>query len=256
MRLDPRFADFRPAPDLLAHRVILVTGAGDGIGRAVADLCAAHAATVVLLGRTVEKLERAYDAIRSAGGPEPAIYPMDLSGAMPPDYEALAARLESELGRLDGLVHNAALLGALGPLEHYAPDAWQELMQVNVNAPFLLTRALLPLLRRTASAHGHASVVFTSSGVGRRGRAYWGGYSVSKFALEGLTQVLADELDGGTGIRVNSLNPGPVRTRMRANAFPAEDPETLITPEKAARAWLWLLDARDVHGQALEAQVP
>ena len=256
MRLDPRFADFRPAPDLLAHRVILVTGAGDGIGRAVADLCAAHAATVVLLGRTVEKLERAYDAIRSAGGPEPAIYPMDLSGAMPPDYEALAARLESELGRLDGLVHNAALLGALGPLEHYAPDAWQELMQVNVNAPFLLTRALLPLLRRTASAHGHASVVFTSSGVGRRGRAYWGGYSVSKFALEGLTQVLADEVDGGTGIRVNSLNPGPVRTRMRANAFPAEDPETLITPEEAARAWLWLLDARGVHGQALEAQVP
>lgn len=256
MRLDPRFADFRPAPDLLAHRVILVTGAGDGIGRAVAGLCAAHAATVVLLGRTVEKLERAYDAIRAAGGPEPAIYPMDLSGAMPPDYEALAARLESELGRIDGLVHNAALLGALGPLEHYAPDAWQELMQVNVNAPFLLTRALLPLLRRTASAHGHASVVFTSSGVGRRGRAYWGGYSVSKFALEGLTQVLADELDGGTGIRVNSLNPGPVRTRMRANAFPAEDPETLITPEEAARAWLWLLDARGVHGQALEAQVP
>lgn len=256
MRLDPRFADFRPAPDLLAHRVILVTGAGDGIGRAVADLCAAHAATVVLLGRTVEKLERAYDAIRSAGGPEPAIYPMDLSGAMPPDYEALAARLESELGRIDGLVHNAARLGALGPLEHYAPDAWQELMQVNVNAPFLLTRALLPLLRRTAAAHGHASVVFTSSGVGRRGRAYWGGYSVSKFALEGLTQVLADELDGGTGIRVNSLNPGPVRTRMRANAFPAEDPETLITPEEAARAWLWLLDARGVHGQALEAQVP
>ena len=256
MRLDPRFADFRPAPRLLEHRVILVTGAGDGIGRAVADLCAAHAATVVLLGRTVEKLERAYDAIRSAGGPEPAIYPMDLSGAMPPDYGALAAQLDNEFGRLDGLVHNAALLGALGPLEHYAPDTWQELMQVNVNAPFLLTRALLPLLRRTASAHGHASVVFTSSGVGRRGRAYWGGYSVSKFALEGLTQVLADELDGGTGICVNSLNPGPVRTRMRAKAFPAEDPETLITPEEAARAWLWLLDARGVHGQALEAQVP
>ena len=112
---------------------------------------------------------------------------------------------------------------------------------------------VVPLVRRTASSHGHASIVFTSSGVGRRGRAYWGGYSVSKFALEGLTQVLADEVDG---VRVNSLNPGPVRTRMRAKAFPAEDPETLITPEEAARAWLWLLDARDVHGQALEAQVP
>lgn len=256
MRLDPRFADFHPAPDLLEGRVILVTGAGDGIGRAVAGLCAAHAATVVLLGRTVEKLERAYDAIRSAGGPDPAIYPMDLSGAAPPDYEALAARIETEFDRLDGLVHNAALLGALGPLEHYSPEAWQELMQVNVNAPFLLTRALLPLVRRTASRRGHASVVFTSSGVGRCGRAYWGGYSVSKFALEGLTQVLADELDDGDGVRVNSLNPGPVRTRMRAKAFPGEDPETLITPEEAARAWLWLLDARGVHGQALEAQIP
>ena len=254
MQLDPRFADFRPDPNLLADRTILVTGAGDGIGRAIACACAAHAATVVLLGRTVEKLERVYDTIGAGGGPEPAIYPMDLSGAMPPDYEALAARIEGVFGRIDGLVHNAALLGTLGPIEHYSPEAWQELMQVNVNAPFLLTRALVPLLRRTASEHGHASVIFTSSGVGRRGRAFWGGYSVSKFAIEGLNQVLADELEGG--VRVNSLNPGPVRTRMRAKAFPAEDPGTLITPEEAARAWLWLLDARDPHGQSLEAQIP
>ena len=254
MQLDSRFADFHPDPNLFADRTILVTGAGDGIGRAIACACAAHAATVVLLGRTVEKLERVYDTIGTAGGPEPAIYPMDLSGAMPPDYEALAARIEGEFGRIDGLVHNAALLGTLGPIEHYSPEAWQELMQVNVNAPFLLTRALVPLLRRTASEHGHASVIFTSSGVGRRGRAYWGGYSVSKFAIEGLNQVLADELEGG--VRVNSLNPGPVRTRMRAKAFPAEDPGTLITPEEAARAWLWLLDARDPHGQSLEAQIP
>ena len=256
MRLDPRFSDFHPAPNLLEGRVVLVTGAGDGIGRAIALLCAAHGATSVLLGRTVEKLERVYDEIQSAGGPEPAIYPMDLSGAMPPDYEALAARVESELDRLDGLVHNAALLGDLGPIEHSSPEGWQELIQVNVNAPFLLTRSLLPLVRRTAAAHGHASIIFTSSGVGRRGRAYWGGYSVSKFAIEGLNQVLADELDGASGVRVNSLNPGPVRTRMRANAFPAENPETLITPEEAARAWLWLLDARDLHGAALEAQIP
>lgn len=256
MRLDPRIADFRPAPDLLAGRVILVTGAGDGIGRAIACACAAHAATVVLLGRTVEKLERVYDTIRAASGPEPAIYPMDLSGAMPPDYEALAARVEGEFGRLDGLVHNAALLGNLGPIEHCSPEGWQELIQVNVNAPFLLTRALLPIIQRTASEHRHASIIFTSSGVGRRGRAFWGGYSVSKFAIEGLNQVLADELDGAAGVRVNSLNPGPVRTRMRAAAFPAEDPETLITPDEVARAWIWLLGARDVHGQALEAQVP
>ena len=254
MRLAPHLAEFRPAPRFLDGRTILVTGAGDGIGEAIARQCAGHGATVVLLGRTVEKLERVYDAIRSEGGPEPAIYPMDLSGAMPPDHEALAGRIESEFGRLDGLVHNAALLGALGPIEHYSPEAWQELMQVNVNAPFLLSRAFVPLLRRTASQRGHAAVIFTSSGVGRRGRAYWGGYSVSKFAVEGLSQVLADEMDGG--VRVNSLNPGPVRTRMRASAFPAEDPETLITPEEAARAWLWLLDARDVHGEVLDAQIP
>ena len=254
MRLDPRYAAFLPEPRFLDGRVILVTGAGDGIGEAIARLCAAHGATIVLLGRTVEKLERVYDAIRSADGPEPAIYPMDLSGAMPPDYEALAGRIESEFGRLDGLVHNAALLGTLGPIEQYEPEAWQELMQVNVNAPFLLSRAFVPLLRRTATERGHAAVIFTSSGVGRRGRAYWGGYSVSKFAIEGLNQVLADEMDGG--VRVNSLSPGPVRTRMRASAFPAEDPETLITPEEVARAWLWLLDARDVHGEVLSAQIP
>ena len=254
MRLDPRIADFHPEPDRFEGRVFLVTGAGDGIGRAIACACARHTATVVLLGRTVEKLERVYDSIQSAGGPEPAIYPMDLSGAMPADYEALAGRIEGELGRLDGLVHNAALLDTLGPIEHSSPDSWQEVMQVNVNAPFLLTRALVPLLRRTATERGHASVIFTSSGVGRRGRAYWGSYSVSKFAIEGLNQVLADELEGS--VRVNSLNPGPVRTRMRAKAFPAEDPEILITPEEAARAWLWLLDARDHHGEALDAQIP
>ena len=253
MRLHPRFADFHPAPDLFAGRVILVTGAGDGIGRAIAAACAAHGASVVLLGRTVEKLERVYDRIRSSGGPEPAIYPLDLTGALPASYETLAVRVEKEFGRLDGLVHNAALLGTLRPIEHYAPEEWHALMQVNVNAPFLLTRALIPLLRRTAAAHGRASVIFTSSGVGRRGRAYWGGYAVSKFAIEGLMQTLADEL---AEVRVNSLNPGPVRTRMRASAFPAEDPDTLIPPDEAARAWLRLLDCRDLHGQALEAQLP
>ena len=254
MQLDPRFAEFRATSDLLAGRTILVTGAGDGIGKAISLLCAAHGASVVLLGRTVEKLEGVYDAIRAADGPEPAIYPMDLAGAMPPDYEALAQRVESEFDRLDGLVHNAALLGALGPIEHYSPEAWQELMQVNVNAPFLMSRAFVPLLNRTAAERGHAAVIFSSSGVGRKGRGYWGGYSVSKFAIEGLNQVLADEMD--EGVRVNSLSPGPVRTRMRASAFPAEDPETLITPEEVARAWLWLLDARAVHGEALSAQIP
>lgn len=252
MRLDPRFADI-DAPDLLSERVILVTGAGDGIGRAIALGCAARGATVILLGRTTEKLEKVYDEIQAAGGPEPAIFPMDLAGAIAAQYDMLAQRVEEQFGRLDGLVHNAAVLGMMTPIEHYPPEIWQELIQVNVNAPFLMTHALLPLLQRSAKEHEYASVIFTSSGVGRRGRAFWGGYSTSKFAIEGLTQVLADEVDT---VRVNVINPGATRTRMRANAFPAEDPETLLTPEEIAKAWIWLLANPGPHGESLDAQIP
>lgn len=197
--------------DLLAERVILVTGAGDGIGKAVSLACAAHGATVILLGRTVHKLESVYDDIVTAGGPKPAIYPMDLEGAVPEDHWQLAQRVDAELGRLDGLLHNAGLLGTLTPLEHYDTLEWLRVMQVNVNAPFLLSQACLPLLKRAPDA----SLLFTSSGVGRRGRAYWGAYSASKFAVEGMMQVLADELDENTRVRVNSINPGQVRTRMQ-----------------------------------------
>ncbi len=240
------------AADLLAERVILVTGAGDGIGKAVSLACAAHGATVILLGRTVHKLESVYDAIVSAGGPKPAIYPMDLEGAVPDDHRQLAERVEAELGRLDGLLHNAGMLGSLTPLEHYDPVEWLRVIQVNVNAPFLLTRACLALLKRAQDA----SLVFTSSGVGRRGRAYWGAYSASKFAVEGMMQVLADELDENARVRVNSINPGRTRTSMRAAAYPAENPDELLTPEEIVLPYLYLLgpDSHDVHGKALDAQ--
>ena len=201
----------------LAGRVVLITGAGDGIGRAVAMGAAARGARVALLGRTASKLEAVYDAILSAGGARPSICPFDLASSSWADYETLARCLESEYGRLDGLVHCAGILGRLAPIEHIDPATWLQVMQVNANAPFLLTKACLPLLRSSDSA----SIVFTSSSVGRRGRAYWGGYAVSKFAIEGLMQVLADELASGGRVRVNSVNPGPTRTAMRYQAYRA-----------------------------------
>lgn len=243
---------YAPRADLLAERVILVTGAGDGIGRAVSLALASHGATVVLLGRTTRKLEAVYDEILAAGGPTPAIYPMDLEGATPDDHHDLAENVGSQLGRLDGLLHNAGLLGTLTPIEHYDPVEWLRVIQVNLNAPFILTQACLPLLKRAPDA----SILFTSSGVGRRGRAYWGAYCVSKFGVEGLMQVLADELEANSTVRVNSLNPGRVRTAMRAAAYPAENPDLLLTPADIVTPYLYLMgpDSVGVRGQALDAQ--
>ena len=245
-------SDYVAPTDLLSGRVILVTGAGDGIGRAVSQAFAAHGATMILLGRTVAKLESVYDAIVAGGDPKPAIYPMDLEGAVPDDHRQLAQHVESELGRLDGLLHNAGLLGSLTPIEHYDPMEWLRVIQVNLHAPFLLTQACLPLLKQAPDA----SLVFASSAVGRRGRAYWGAYSASKFAVEGLMQILADELEENSRVRVNSINPGRVRTAMRAAAYPAENPTKLLAPEDVVLPYLYLMgaDSRDLHGQALDVQ--
>lgn len=243
---------YQPAADALKDRVILITGAGDGIGKTVALGCAKHGATVILLGRQQKKLEAIYDAIVAAGGAQPAIVPMNLLTVTPDDTVGLAQTLQQEFGRLDGLLHNAAVLGERAPIEHYAPNVWLEVMQINVNAAFLLTQSLMPLLK----AASDASVVFTSSGVGRKGKAFWGAYAVSKFATEGMMQVLADELDENSNIRVNCINPGGTRTKMRAAAFPAEDASKLKTPEDILPSYLWLLgpDSREVHGQSVDAQ--
>lgn len=244
--------NYIPAPGLLNGRVILVTGAGDGIGRAAARSFAAYGATVILLGRTIRKLEAVYDEIEQAGHPLPAIYPMNLEGAAPKDYEDLAGVLEEEFGRLDGLLHNAAFLGTLTPLAQYDVETWFKVMQVNLNAPFLLTRACMPLLKRSADA----SVVFTSDSVGRRGKAYWGAYGVSKFGIEGMMQILADELENTGSIRVNSIDPGPVRTLLRNRAYPAENPASLTAPDRIMGVYLYLMgpDSRGSSGQAFEAQ--
>ena len=244
--------DWTPAPDLLKDRVILVTGAGDGIGRACARAFAAHGATLILLGRTTRKLESVYDEIEQAGHPRPAIYPLNLEGAAPKDYEDLATTLQQEFGRLDGLLHNAAMLATLTPITHYEVDLWFKSIQVNLNAPFLLTRACLGLL--TASAD--ASVLFTSDRVGRHGKAYWGAYGVAKAGIENLMQTLADELETNTRVRVNSIDPGAVRTAMRALAYPGEDPGPLPAPADIVQPYLYLMsgESRGRTGRQFMAQ--
>jgi NAD(P)-dependent dehydrogenase (short-subunit alcohol dehydrogenase family) len=247
---DPR--NYQPAPDVLAGRVILVTGAGAGIGRAAALALARHGATVILLGRTQVKLEQVHDEIVAAGGPAPAIAVMDLAKAQGPDFFQLRDQIQDTWGRLDGLLHNAGILGQRAPIEHYDIATWHKVMHVNLTVPFVLTQVLYPQLR----ASEDASVVFTSSGVGRRGRAYWGAYAVSKFGVEGLAQVLADETSGTTSIRVNCINPGGTRTAMRAEAYPGEDPSERPEPASLMGPYLWLLGpaSRGVTGQSIDCQ--
>lgn len=244
--------EYQPSENLLQGRVILITGAGDGIGKAAAKSYAAHGATVILVGRTLEKLEQVYDEIEAAGYPQPALVPLNLESAQEHDYIELANTLEQEFGKLDGILHNAGLLGVRTPLESYDPVIWQQVMQVNLNAPFLLTQILMPLLERS----DNASIIFTSSGVGRKGRAYWGAYSISKFATEGMMQIWADEIDTVSNIRANCINPGATRTQMRASAFPGENPADNPTPAEIMPLYLYLMgqDSLDVNGQSLDAQ--
>lgn len=244
--------DYTARPDLLNGRVILVTGAGRGIGAAAAKTFAAHGATVLLLGKTEENLSRVYDAIEAAGHAQPAVIPFNLETALPHQYDELAAMIESEFGRVDGVLHNASIIGPRTPIEQLSGDNFMRVMQVNVNAMFMLTSTLLPLLKLSTDA----SVVFTSSSVGRKGRAYWGAYAVSKFATEGLMQVLADEVDGIANVRANSVNPGATRTDMRAQAYPGENPVNNPLPEAIMPVYLYLMgpDSKGVNGQAFDAQ--
>jgi NAD(P)-dependent dehydrogenase (short-subunit alcohol dehydrogenase family) len=243
-----------PAADEMRGRVVMVTGAGDGIGRAVTLALASAGAEVILLGRTVRKLEAVHADIGKLGKAEASIVPLDLERALAADYEAVAAAVETRYGRLDGLLHNAALLGSLTPIEQYDVPTFMRVMHVNVTAEFVLTQHLLPLLR----ASKDAAVLFTSSGVGNRGRAYWGAYSISKFAVEGMAQVLAQELESTSSVRVNVIDPGKVRTSMRRQAYPSEAPESLPTPESLTATYLALLGpaSRGVTGQRFQAQAP
>ncbi len=250
MDTDPRAYQY--APDILRDRIILVTGASDGIGRALAVHAAQLGAQVILHGRNVTKLEAVYDTIEAIdGAARPSIAVIDLATANSDAYRSLGESLQDEFGRLDGLVHNASMLGDRFSIEQYDAAQWQQVMHVNVTAAFALTQVCLPMLRNSPDA----SIIFTSSGVGRAGRAHWGAYAVSKFATEGLSQVLADEHRHGP-VRVNCINPGATRTDMRLAAYPAEDRDKLKRPEDILSAYVYLLgpDSKGVNGQSLDAQ--
>lgn len=239
-------------PALLRDKVIMITGASSGLGRALALACARHGAQVVLGGRRKSALDAVYDMIEAQGGPAPALAPLDLASANAAQYDELVAAIEREFGRLDGLVHAAALLGDRSPIEQYDVATWFKVMHVDLTAPFILTQALMPTMRRSSAA----SIVFVSSGVVRRPRAYWGAYAAAKAGLEALSDMLALEVEAEGRIRVNSVNPGAMRTPMRAAAYPAEDPQSVPDPASVASTFLYLLgaDSRDVNGRHFDLQ--
>jgi NAD(P)-dependent dehydrogenase (short-subunit alcohol dehydrogenase family) len=240
------------ADGILKNRKVMVTGASDGIGRALAVHIAGLGAQVVLHGRNTSKLEAVYDEITNLGGaPRPSIAVLDLATADSDAYSSLVTSIEQEFGQLDGLVHNAGILGQRLSIEQYDIAEWQRVMHVNLTVPFVLTQALLPMLHQSVDP----SIIFTSSGVGRVGKAFWGAYSVSKFGTEALSQILADE-NRHTPLRVNCINPGPIRTGMRLAAYPAEDRDALKRPEDIMATYVYLLgpDSQGVTGESFDVQ--
>lgn len=250
MSIDPR--SYAYADDILHDRIILITGSSDGIGKALALHIAGLGAQVILHGRSVQKLEKIYDAIEDIeGAPRPSIAVVDLESANAESYTTLAQSIESEFGRLDGLVLNASILGERYSIEQYDAVLWQKVMHVNVTSVFAMTQVFLPLLQKSDDP----SVIFTSSGVGRTGKAFWGAYAASKFATEGLSQVLADE-HRHSKLRSNCVNPGATRTNMRLAAYPGEDRDLLKRPEDILAPYVFLLgpDSTGVTGESFDAQ--
>lgn len=246
--------DFIAQPGLLAGRVILITGAAGGLGRALSLDCARAGASVILAGRNLAKLEKLYDEIEALGTARPAVAVLDLATATAVEYDALAGVIEREFGKLDGLVHCAALLGDRTPLEQFDVPTWCRVLHVNLTAPFILTQVLLPALRKSADA----SVIFVSSGVVTKSRPFWGAYAISKVGLEAVRAMWAEELEGEPSIRLNSVNPGRLRTAMRAAAYPAEDPNTLPSAHSVSGVFLYLLSAlgRAIDDEFIDAQEP
>jgi NAD(P)-dependent dehydrogenase (short-subunit alcohol dehydrogenase family) len=249
LRVPPEFA---PTPESLAGRRILITGATGGLGRALCLACARAGATVILCGRHAGKLERLYDEITAAGAPQPAMAVLDLATATAAEYDALARVVATEFGSLDGVVHAAALLGDRTPLEQYDVPTWCKVLHVNLTAPVILTQVLLPQLR----ASDGASVVFVSSGVVTNLRPFWGAYAVSKSALETARGLFSQELERLANVRFNSLNPGRMRTPMRAAAYPGENPNMLPEPASVTGAFVYLLSAASAGVRDSYFEVP
>ncbi len=241
--------DYDPPADVLKDKRILITGAADGIGRAVSKSFAIHGARLILLDKKTRKLETLYDDIVATGAPKPALVVQDL---MDLDHESalqIGAGIEHDFQGLDGLLHNAGQLKGLTPMHSVDNKTWQQTLQVNLNAPWVLTQVMFPLMKRSAAA----SILFTSAHTGRRGQAYWGAYAVAYGGLEILAQAWADEVEQNTAIRINTIDPGPVQTSMRRLSHPGEVSGTVRAPAAITAAYLYLMgdDSRHVRGQAL-----
>lgn len=252
MNPTPLRCDFEAPIDLLAGRVVLVTGAGRGLGRAIAIACAASGATVALLGRKEARLTDTYDAIVAAGGREPAAIPLDLATAGDREYDTLAQLLRRDLGRLDAIVHCAVHFRPLSPLADQSLESWLAGLRVNLAAPFALTRSCLPLLSQSPDG----TVVFTSETHAVRPAAYWGGFAVGKAGLATLATIWADEVEQHGRPRFHVVVPGPVATPMRGQSHPGEARASLVTPETLARAYLRVLspEGRTLGPGPLEVQ--
>ncbi|MEY0300542.1 YciK family oxidoreductase [Providencia manganoxydans] len=242
---------YQPKQDLLSGKTLLVTGAGDGIGREAALTYARFGASLILIGRTLHKLQSVSQEIEQLTGKAADIYVLDLLTATHQEYTELAQSIAKKHAYLDGVLHSAGLLGVVSPIIEQPVVEWHEVMQVNVNGAFMLTQVLLPLLLKAPNA----SLVFTSSSVGKQGRAEWGAYSVSKFATEGLMQILSEEYKNSS-LRVNCINPGRTRTSMRASAAPNEDPMTIKTPADIMPIYLYVMsdDSLRKTGISFDAQ--
>ena len=231
-------AGWAPASDALAGRVVLVTGAYGGLGGAVSRAAARAGATVVVSGKRQRQrqLEQLYDDMLAEGLAEPVIHPLDMETATPRDYAALADGLRQDFGRLDGIAHCAASFAGLTPISMHKPDDWLRTMHVNVNAPFALTQACMPLLQEAADS----AVVFVLDDPQRLALAHWGAYGASKAALERLATILHEETDE-TPLRVHALLPAPMRSKLRRQAYFGEDTMRHPPPEATADALVWLL---------------
>ena len=238
--------------NLLEGKVIVISGAGSGIGRQIAKSFSEYGAELILLSKSIDKLEILYDEINQNEVNNVTIHPLDFETADEEDYEEIFNAIKNEYPKIDGLLNNAGILGEKKPLEQFNYGSWKKVLKVNLDASFLLTKNLMPLLKKS----NNGSIIFTSSGVGRKGRAYWGAYSISKFATEAMMQILSEELENTSSIRVNCVNPGAVRTRMREAAYPAENPESNPLPIEIIKPYLYLISdmSLEVNGQSIDAQ--
>lgn len=234
--------DYRPNSDVFTNKIALITGAADGIGRALTIALAELGATVLMLDKKSRHLEKLYDQIVAQQFCEPVILPVDLIDTSATTATQLAQAIKSDFGQLDILLHNAAELGSPSPLDQYDMEYWQQVMQVNLQAPYLLTRALLPLLKQQTPTH----VLFSSANIGRNPKAYAGAYGVAYAGIEAQMTIWAQELENVSNIQVNSIDPGPVRTVMRRRSHPGEDQAQLITPQQVAMAYLMVLGGKPV----------